>query len=84
MGKALGLAVWTQDEAGPYQTRAYPGPSWTPVGRSVCQSHEYIRAGTAKLLTLFHPADGHVRVKGVSIHSENAERNGNTVEEQVI
>ena len=28
--------------------------------------HEYIRAGTAKLLTLFHPATGEVRVKGVT------------------
>jgi hypothetical protein len=26
--------------------------------------HEYIRDGTAKLLTLFHPKDGKVRVKG--------------------
>ena len=29
------------------------------------QSHEYHRNGTAKMLTLFHPADGQVRVKGV-------------------
>ena len=28
-------------------------------------AHEYIRAGTAKQLTLFHPATGEVRVKGV-------------------
>ncbi len=27
--------------------------------------HEYIREGTAKLMTLFHPASGKVRVKGV-------------------
>ena len=27
--------------------------------------HEYIRGGTAKLLTLFHPATGQVRVQGV-------------------
>ena len=27
--------------------------------------HEYVRGGTAKLLTLFHPADGQLRVKGV-------------------
>lgn len=29
-------------------------------------AHEYIRAGTAKQLTLFHPATGEVRVKGVT------------------
>jgi len=28
--------------------------------------HEYIRGGTAKLLTLFHPATGIVRAKGVT------------------
>lgn len=32
--------------------------------------HEYIRGGTAKLLTLFHPATGQVRVKGIT-HSPN-------------
>jgi hypothetical protein len=32
----------------------------------VRQSHEYHRNGTAKMLTLFHPADGRVRVKGVT------------------
>jgi len=30
------------------------------------QPHEYIRNGTAKILTLFHPATGEVRVKGVT------------------
>ena len=30
------------------------------------QPHEYIRNGTAKLLTLFHPASGQVRAKGVT------------------
>jgi len=28
--------------------------------------HEHVRHGTAKLLTLFHPASGQVRVKGVT------------------
>ena len=32
--------------------------------------HEYVRGGTAKLLTLFHPATGAVRVKGVT-HTPN-------------
>lgn len=30
------------------------------------QPHEYLRNGTAKILTLFHPASGQVRVKGVT------------------
>ncbi len=30
-----------------------------------CLSHEFTRNGTAKLLTLFHPADGEGRAKGV-------------------
>jgi hypothetical protein len=32
----------------------------------VCQPHEYSRGGTAKLLTLFRPATGEVRAKGVT------------------
>jgi hypothetical protein len=65
-GEALGLAVWTQDEAGPFQAIPHPGPSWQPAGQPARQPHEYVRAGTAKLLTLFHPASGQVRVKGVT------------------
>jgi hypothetical protein len=57
--------VWTTDQAGPFQTIPYPGPSWEPQGQAKRQPHEYIRNGTAKLLTLFHPADGQVRAKGV-------------------
>lgn len=59
------LPVWTEDEAGPYQTRPYPGQHWHPTDQPVRYPHEYVRAGTAKLLTLFHPASGKVRVKGV-------------------
>jgi hypothetical protein len=65
LGEKLGLAVWTEDEAGPYQTLPYPWTIWQPVGHPALQPHEYIRNGTAKLLTLFHPASGRVRVKGV-------------------
>ena len=65
VGAQLGLAVWGQDEAGPYQTAPYGGASWAPEGVPARQPHEYIREGTAKLLTLFHPASGQVRVKGV-------------------
>jgi len=49
----------------------YAGYHWQPVQQPVCQPHEYIRNGTAKLLTLFHPASGVVRVKGVT-NSTNA------------
>ncbi len=66
MGEALGLSVWNGDQAGPFQTLPYPGSSWELEGHPQHRSHEYIRNGTAKLLTLFHPADGHVRVKGVT------------------
>lgn len=71
VGEQLGLAVWGEDEAGPYQTKPYPGQSWQPVGEPARYDHEYIRNGTAKLLTLFHPATGAVRVKGV-LSSANA------------
>ena len=61
-----GLALWNQDEAGPYQTIPYPGKSWEPESHPDLQSHEYVRNGVAKILTLFHPASGQVRVKGVT------------------
>lgn len=62
----MGVQVWCEDEAGPYQTIPYAGASWQPAGQPRCQPHEYTRNGTAKLLTLFHPASGQVRVKGVT------------------
>jgi hypothetical protein len=65
------LPVWTEDEAGPYQTVPYPGTHWHPDGEPVRYPHEYVREGTAKQLTLFHPATGQVRVKGV-VQSTNA------------
>ncbi len=65
-GEAIGLPVWCTDQAGPFQTVPHPGPSWRPEGRPARQPHEYLRDGTAKLLTLFHPADGRVRVEGVT------------------
>jgi hypothetical protein len=70
-GEKLGLAVWVEDEAGPYQTVPYPGQSWQPEQHPIRQPHEYIRNGTAKMLTLFHPATGELRVKGVT-QSTNA------------
>jgi hypothetical protein len=64
--EAAGIAVWCQDEAGPYQAIPQPGASWQPVGDPLRQPHEYIRGGTAKLLTLFRPATGEVRATGVT------------------
>lgn len=58
--------MWGQDEAGPYQAIPQPGASWQPEGQPACQPHEYVRGGTAKLLTLFRPATGEVRGKGVT------------------
>lgn len=61
----MGIAVWCEDEAGPFQTLPYQAPSWHPEEQPQHQSHEYMREGTAKVLTLFHPCSGQVRVKGV-------------------
>jgi DDE superfamily endonuclease len=66
VAEAAGIALWCQDEAGPYQTKPYPGESWQPAGMPARQAHEYVRDGTAKLLTLFRPATGAVRAKGVT------------------
>jgi transposase len=66
LGPSLGLEVWCADQAGPFQTVPHPGQSWRPVGGPARQPHEYVRNGTAKVMTLFRPADGRVRVKGVT------------------
>jgi DDE superfamily endonuclease len=63
--EALGIPLWAEDEAGPYQAIPQPGPSWQPVGHPQRQPHEYVRGGTAKLLTLFRPATGEVRAQPV-------------------
>ena len=70
-GEKLGLTVWVEDEAGPYQTVPYSGESWQPEQHPVRQPHEYIRNGTSKMLILFHPVTGQLRVKGVT-QSTNA------------
>lgn len=62
----MGLPVWCQDEAGPYQAIPRPGAGWRPVGDPARQPHEYVRGGTAKLLTLFRPATGAVRATGAT------------------
>jgi len=66
LGEAMGLSVWCTDPAGPFQAVPQPGSSWRPRGHPERQPHEYIRNGTTKVMTLFHPADGHARVKGVT------------------
>ena len=66
LAEGLGLSVWCADQAGPFQTVPHPGQSWRPEGEPARQPHEHVRDGTAKVLTLFHPADGRVRVRGVT------------------
>jgi hypothetical protein len=66
LGEALGLSVWCCDQAGPFQTVPHPGQDWRPQGQPARQPHEYARNGTAKVLTLFHPTDGRVRLRGVT------------------
>jgi len=63
--EAAGIVQMNEDEAGPYQAIPQPGASWQPEGHPALQPHEYERGGTAKLLTLFRPATGHLRAKGV-------------------
>jgi len=65
LGASLGLAVWNEDEAGPYQAIPQPGAGWQPQGKPARRPHEYVRGGTAKMLTMLHPVTGQVRVKGV-------------------
>ncbi len=43
-----------------------PGQGWATILQPSRLPHEYIRGGTAKLLTLFPPATGAVRGKGVT------------------
>jgi hypothetical protein len=65
VGENLGLAVWTQDEAGPYQCKPVVGHHWHEPEQPLHQAYDYLRQGTAKLLVLFQPATGEVRAKGV-------------------
>jgi len=66
LAEACGIPVWCQDEAGPYQAIPQPGAGWFPRSNPGRQPHEYVRGGTAKLLTLFRPATGAVRAMGVT------------------
>jgi hypothetical protein len=42
-----------------------PGSSWQPQGQPATRPHEYVRGGTCKILTLFHPATGQVYLQPV-------------------
>ena len=66
LGEKLGLSVWCTDQAGPFQTVPHAGPAWRPECKPARQPHEYLRNGTSKIFTLFHPNDGQVRVEGVT------------------
>ena len=46
--------------------KPYARASGQPQGKPAWQPHEYSRNGTAKILTLFHPSEGQVRVTGVT------------------
>jgi hypothetical protein len=63
LGAQQGLSVWCEDEAGPFQAVPHPGVSWQPRRHPAIQPHEYVRGGTTKILTLFHPASGQVRLQ---------------------
>lgn len=65
-GEALGLSVWVEDEAGPYQAIPQAGQGWCETGAPACQPHDYVRGDPAKLLTLFHPMTGELRAQGVT------------------
>ena len=48
-----------------------PGEHWARQGKPERYRHTYLRGGTAKMLTLLHPATGELRVQGVE-RSTNA------------
>jgi hypothetical protein len=65
LGPSLGLGVWCHDQAGPYQAIPQSGSSWAEQGKPALQPAVYVRGGTAKFLTLFHPLTGRVSIEGV-------------------
>jgi hypothetical protein len=71
LAERVGLPLWCEDEAGPYQTIPHPGSSFQPEGIPACQDHHYLHGKTCKLLTLFRPATGELRAEPVD-QSTNA------------
>jgi len=66
VGELVGLPVWCEDEAGPFQGIPQPGGSWQPEGMPDREPHECFRGGTAKMLTLFRPKDEELRSKSAA------------------
>lgn len=62
----MNLIVLCEDEAGPYQAIPQAGQAWRDQEQPARIAHEYTRSGTAKMLTLFRPATGELRAKGVT------------------
>ena len=56
--EALGIALWCEDEVGPYQTIPYLGASWQMEAHPIRKPHEYFQEGTAKMLTLLLSQNG--------------------------
>ena len=72
LGEKMGLAVWVEDEAGPYQTTPYcRRKAGSRKVIPVHQPHEYIRNGTAKMVTLISSGHWGGAVQGVT-QSTNA------------
>lgn len=71
LAERLGLPLWGEDEAGPYQTIPHPGSSWQEESMPAPQDHHYIRGKTCKWLTLFRPVTGALRAEPVD-RSTNA------------
>jgi transposase len=44
----------------------HPGQGWWPKGQPATRPHDYVRGGTSKILTLFHPATGQVRIRSAT------------------
>jgi transposase len=65
-GREAGFIGVVPRSSGTFSDHALsPGSSWEPQGKPARQPHQHLRNGTAKLMSLFHPATGRVRVKGV-------------------
>lgn len=60
LAERLGLPLWCEDEAGPYQTVPHPGSAWQPEAEPKRQDHQYIRGKTCKLLTLCTASYGRI------------------------
>jgi hypothetical protein len=63
-GRDISLpAIREAEQIRPVQAVPHVGASWQPREHPAQQPHEYLRGGTTKILTLFHPASGRVRLQ---------------------